>query len=68
LRYQLIAQVVRTPSKFSSFTFGLGAGLHFDHFDVDASLNPDWMFSGGYFLSGRTTDVPLTRITASYYF
>jgi|GEM_PF-1402118 len=59
---------IDTDAKFSSFTFGLGAGLHFDHFDVDASLNPDWMFSGGYFLSGRTTDVPLTRITASYYF
>jgi hypothetical protein len=60
--------VTTTDAKFSQFTFGLGAGLHFDHFDVDASLNPDWMFSGGYFLSGRTTDVPLTRITASYYF
>ena len=59
---------IDTDAKFSTFSFGLGAGFHFDHFDVDASLNPDWIFSGGYFLSGRTTDVPLTRITASYYF
>ncbi|HYV50398.1 MAG TPA: hypothetical protein VE910_00725 [Dongiaceae bacterium] len=59
---------IDTDAKFSTFQFGLGAGFHFDHFDVDASLNPDWMFSGGYLLSGRTTNVPMTRITASYYF
>lgn len=57
-----------TDAKFSQFTFGLGAGIHFDHFDVDASLNPDWVFSGGYLLSGQPTAVPMTRITASYYF
>jgi len=59
---------IGTDAKFSTFQFGLGAGFHFDHFDVDASLNPDWVFSGGYLLSGRTTNVPMTRITASYYF
>lgn len=65
---------IDTDVKSSSYTFGLGMGLHFDHFDVDASLNPDWIFTGGYFLSGQTTESiqgstqPLTRVTATYYF
>lgn len=57
-----------TDVKASSYTFGLGLGLHFDHFDVDATLNPDWVFSGGYFLSGQSTEQPLGRVTATYYF
>ena len=55
-------------ANFSEFTFGLGAGFHFDHFDLDVSLNPDWVFTGGYLLSGESTEVPMTRVTASYYF
>ena len=55
-------------ANFSQFLFGLGAGFHFDHFDVDVSLNPDWVFTGGYLLSGESTEVPMTRVTASYYF
>jgi hypothetical protein len=42
-------------------------GLHFDHFDVDASVNPDWVYTGGYLLSGDSTTQPLTRVTATYY-
>ena len=50
----------------SSYDFGLGMGLHFNNFDVDASVNPDALFSGGYFLSGDSTE-PITRITGTYY-
>lgn len=51
----------------SEFGFGLGMGLHFDHFDVDATVDPDAVFTGGYLFSGDSSD-PLTRITATYYF
>jgi hypothetical protein len=53
--------------KDSSYSFGLGMGLHFDHFDVDATVDPEAIFTGGYFLSGEESE-PLTRITATYYF
>jgi hypothetical protein len=51
----------------SRYFFGLGMGVHFDHFDVDATVNPDAVFSGGYLFSGESTR-PLTRITGTYYF
>lgn len=53
--------------KDSSYRFGLGMGLHFDHFDVDATVDPEALFTGSYFLSGESSQ-PLTRITATYYF
>jgi len=51
----------------SRFFFGLGMGLHFDHFDVDATVNPDAVFTGGYLFSGESSR-PLSRVTATYYF
>lgn len=56
-----------TQTLGSDFDFGLGMGLHFDHFDVDATVDPDAVFTGGYLFSGDSSD-PLTRITATYYF
>lgn len=56
-----------TDGLSSEFGFGLGMGLHFDHFDVDASVDPDAVFTGGYLFSGSSSD-PLTRVTATYYF
>ena len=53
--------------KASEYRFGLGMGLHFDHFDVDATVDPEALFTGSYFLSGESSQ-PLTRITATYYF
>jgi hypothetical protein len=50
----------------SSFDFGLGMGLHFNNFDVDATMNPNALFTGGYFLSGDSTE-PIARITGTYY-
>jgi hypothetical protein len=51
----------------SRYYFGLGAGFHFENFDVDLTLNPDALFSGGYLVSGEQTR-PITRITATYFF
>ena len=51
----------------SRYFFGLGMGLHFDHLDVDATVNPDALFTGGYLFSGESSR-PLTRITGTYYF
>jgi hypothetical protein len=50
----------------SSFEFGLGMGLHFNNFDVDANVNPESLFTGGYLFSGDSSN-PIGRITATYY-
>jgi len=52
----------------SSYRFGLGMGLHFDNFDVDATVEPNALFTGGYLFSGDSTSDPLTKITATYFF
>lgn len=52
----------------SSYRFGLGMGLHFDNFDVDATVEPNALFTGGYLFSGDSTTDPLTKITATYFF
>jgi hypothetical protein len=51
----------------SSYQFGLGMGLHFDHFDVDATVNENSVFTGGYLFSGEASQ-PFGRITGTYYF
>jgi hypothetical protein len=51
----------------SDFSFGLGMGLHFDHFDVDAVIDESAIFTGGYLFSGESSQ-PLTKVTATYYF
>ncbi len=51
----------------SRYFFGFGMGLHFEHFDVDATVNPDAVFTGGYLFSGKSA-YPLTSITGTYYF
>ena len=51
----------------SRYIFGLGAGFHFENFDLDLTLNPDDMFKGGYVVSGEETRL-FTRITGTYYF
>jgi hypothetical protein len=56
-----------TQTLSSDYDFGLGMGIHFDHFDVDAVVDTDAVFTGGYLFSGSSSD-PLTRITATYYF
>lgn len=56
-----------TDAVSSRYFFGLGMGLHFDHFDVDATVNPDALFTGGYLFSGESSR-PITRITGTYYF
>ena len=45
----------------------MGMGLHFDNFDVDATVNPDAVFTGGYLFSGERSE-PLGRVTATYHF
>jgi hypothetical protein len=52
----------------SDFRFGLGMGLHFDHFDVDATVQPAAVYTGGYLFSGDSTTNPLAKVTATYYF
>src|SRR5262245_19143761 len=39
----------------SDFRYGLGVGIHMNDFDLDASLNQNFPFTGGYFLTGQET-------------
>ena len=54
----------------SDFRYGLGVGLHFNDFDLDATLNQNFPFTGGYFLSGQETGGGslFGRVTGVYYF
>jgi hypothetical protein len=56
-----------TDTVSSRYNFGFGMGIHFEHFDVDATVNPNAMFTGGYLFSGKSA-YPLTEITGTYYF
>ena len=53
----------------ADFLYGLGVGVHFNNFDVDATLNQNFPFTGGYFISGESTSGTMFgRITADYHF
>ena len=51
----------------SRYFFGIGLGVHAKNFDIDAAINPDAVFSGGYLVSGQRTEF-LNRVTVTYYF
>ena len=53
----------------ADFLYGLGVGVHFNNFDVDATLNQNFPFTGGYFISGESTAGSMFgRVTADYHF
>lgn len=55
--------------KTSDFLYGLGVGLHFNNFDIDCTLNQNFPFTGGYFISGdETPGTMFGRVTADYHF
>lgn len=55
--------------KSADFLYGLGVGLRFNNFDIDCTLNQNFPFTGGYFISGDETPGSMFgRLTADYHF
>lgn len=52
----------------NDFGYGVGVGLHFNNFDLDATLNEDFLFNGAYFISGDNTSGMFGRVTGTYRF
>jgi hypothetical protein len=53
--------------RYSRFNFNAGLGFRFGSLHVDAILNEDTPFTGGYFLSGEENPI-FTKVSATYLF
>ncbi len=61
----------KDKSKYAVTTTYLGAGFHWNSFTMDASINPDFLTTGPYFISGEDVDSPnmlATRVSLKYMF
>jgi hypothetical protein len=64
-----------TTEHYSPFTMMLGAGFKFGNLQLDATVNPDFVHNGPYFITGETTgysndysDAMFPRVSATYTF
>jgi hypothetical protein len=53
--------------RFTDFNLSLGTGLRWNNLDVDMTLNEEFPFTGGNFLSG-SEQAAFTRASATYHF
>ncbi|MEK7315119.1 MAG: hypothetical protein AAB011_02985 [Candidatus Eisenbacteria bacterium] len=53
--------------KFTDFNLSLGTGIRWNNLDVDMTLNEEFPFTGGNFLSG-SEQAAFTRVSATYHF
>lgn len=54
-------------TKFTDFNLSLGTGIRWNNLDVDMTLNEEFPFTGGNFLSG-SEQAAFTRVSATYHF
>jgi hypothetical protein len=52
--------------KDSPFQYSVGLGFHLGHVDVDALLNQDFIFTGGALAGNDNSEIPFTRLSATY--
>jgi hypothetical protein len=68
-RLKVTDNVSTTPTegslKDSPLQYSVGLGFHVSKIDVDALLNQDWPFTGGWLASG-SREVPFSRLSATY--
>jgi hypothetical protein len=55
-----------TEIKDSPFQYSVGLGFHLGHVDLDAVLNQDFAFTGGALAGNDNSEIPFTRLTATY--
>jgi hypothetical protein len=56
---------VESKAKDSPLQYSVGVGFHFAKLDVDAVVNQNFAFTGGWFSSGNT-QVPFSKLSATY--
>jgi hypothetical protein len=56
---------VATERKDSPLQYSVGVGFHFAKLDVDAMVNQDFAFTGGWFASGQG-ETPFSKLSATY--
>jgi hypothetical protein len=59
--------VENIKTRFTSFDLSLGTGIRWNNLDVDMTLNEEFPFTGGNFLSG-SEQAAFTRVSATYHF
>lgn len=59
--------VTTEKSRTSEFNFNLGTGIKLNNLDIDMTLNEEFPFTGGNFLSG-SEQAAFTRASATYHF
>jgi len=56
---------LETKYKDSPLQYSVGVGFHFAKIDIDALVNQDFAFSGGWFSSGNS-ETPFSKLSATY--
>ena len=56
---------IETKLKDSPLQYAVGVGFHFNKLDVDAVVNQDFAFTGGWFASGNN-ETPFSKLSATY--
>jgi len=56
---------IETKVKDSPLQYTVGVGFHFAKLDVDAVVNQDFGFTGGWFASGNS-ETPFSKLSATY--
>lgn len=59
------APELETKYKDSPLQYSVGVGFHFAKIDIDALVNQDFAFTGGYLASGNT-ETPFSKLSATY--
>ena len=59
--------VENIKTRFTDFNLSLGTGIRWNNLDVDMTLNEEFPFTGGNFLSG-SEQAAFTRVSATYHF
>ena len=59
--------IENNKQKFTNFDLSLGTGIRWNNLDVDMTLNEEFPFTGGNFLSG-SEQAAFTRVSATYHF
>lgn len=59
---------LETTTSSATTTTYLGAGFHWGNFEIDASVDPDFVSQGPYFISGDNTNTMFEQVTINYWF
>ncbi|MBN1505040.1 MAG: hypothetical protein JW952_08260 [Candidatus Eisenbacteria bacterium] len=67
MRDYMYGEGVYLPYLEEPFAFSMGVGFKWSDFEIDATLNEDYPFTGMYWLSGES-EIPFGKISVTYYY